>query len=107
MSHNESQEERLIKLETQISFYEAIATEQRSDIKEIKDTANLINTSIAVFHTKCLQCQSKPDLEPRVRELEKRVDLFSGGLKFSEKLMVFGAAGLSAVSLVLAWLKGK
>ena len=107
MSHNESQEERLIKLETQISFYETLALEQRKDIKEIKETANLINTSIALFHAKCLQCQAKPDLEPRIRDLEKRVDLFSGGLKFSEKLMVLGATGLSAISLILAWWKGK
>jgi uncharacterized coiled-coil protein SlyX len=103
MSHNDSLEERVTRAESQLSFNSSVAKEQRDDIKDIKETVNDIKTSIAVFQNQCLACQSKPNLEPRIRDLESKASIVLGGWKM---IMVFVSLGGLILKEFISYIRG-
>ena len=93
-------EERLTKTETQQVFNDQVLQEQRSDIKEIKNTVNEIKTALAVIQ---YNSQNKPDLEPRVRTLEDKANQVFGGWK---TIALFAGVGGLILKECITWLRG-
>ena len=99
---NHTLEERISSIEVTQRFHEQSLVEQRSDIKEIKETLGQIKTALEVFNARCVSCQSQP-LEPRVRKLEDKSNLVLGGWK---GMVISGSLFILIVKAAWEYLKG-